>query len=133
MLSGDYHVSAALEVRFRSRTVGAAIVAPPLYAPLPYVNVAPESLDIDERLRLASGTLTLAVPPGGQAARGSGHGRIDVRRTATGFEIACRRDLWVWEGGHAQQLSARIHLAGEGREFAAALNDGPSFAERTVR
>jgi hypothetical protein len=112
LLSGDYHVSAAAEIRCEGRTVGAAIVAPPLYAPLPYANATPEALDLEESIRLRGGTMDMSVPAGAEGARGSGWGRISVRKLPVGFEIAYRRDLWTWEAAFGQQTQAVIRLPG---------------------
>ena len=111
LLSGDYHVSAAVEIRGAGEAVGAAIVAPPLYAPLPYANARPEALDLDEQLQFGRNAFTLAVPPEGDAMRGSGFGRVSVQKLDSGgFEITYDRDLWVWETGLPRQARARITL-----------------------
>jgi len=51
LLSGDYHLSAAMELMKDGRPVGAAIVAPPLYAPMAYANAPREALWTNEDLR----------------------------------------------------------------------------------
>jgi hypothetical protein len=110
LLSGDYHVSGAALLRQDDRTVGAAVLAPPLYAPMPYANTTPEAVFVDEEIALPGGTLRLEVPAGGDMARGSGLGRVDVRRTGGGFSVGYRRDLWVWETGERTALETRLAL-----------------------
>lgn len=111
LLSGDYHVSGAALVQHEGRTVGAAVLAPPLHAPLPYANTAPESVFMDEVIPLGEGgALRLVVPEGGQVARGSGLGVLDVHRVGGGFEVAYGRKLWVWESGSGEERTARFSL-----------------------
>ncbi|MDB5857983.1 MAG: Choline dehydrogenase and related flavoprotein [Ramlibacter sp.] len=110
LLSGDYHVSGAALLRQGGRTVGAAVLAPPLYAPMPYANATPEAVFVDEEIALAGGTLKLELPAGGDIARGSGLGRLEVRRSAGGFSVGYRRELWVWETGERTELEASIAL-----------------------
>ena len=113
LLSGDYHASIGLEIQTGGRTVGAAFLAPPLYAPLPYVNATPESLDVAEPLVTSSGIqITLKVPEHGEALRGSGFGRLDVaRRLGGGFDVRYERVLRVLEtGGNTTRHEAKITL-----------------------
>ena len=77
---------------------------------MPYANATPEAVFVDEEIALAAGTLSLELPPGGDIARGSGLGRLDVRRSATGFSVDYRRDLWVWEAGERTKLEASLKL-----------------------
>lgn len=110
LLSGDYHVSGAALLRQGERTVGAAVLSPPLYAPLPYANTTPEAVFDDEVLPLAGGDVRLEVPQQGSFARGSGFGSLKVRRVGGGFEIDLRRDLWVWETGEAASFDLTMRL-----------------------
>lgn len=94
LISGDYHVSAALEIFAGDTCVGAAVVAPPLYAPLPYANASPLHLNLQESLRAADMAITLLVPPNGEPRSGSGLTRIAVERGAQGgFTVAVTRAL----------------------------------------
>ncbi|NML47949.1 NAD(P)-binding protein [Ramlibacter sp. G-1-2-2] len=106
LLSGDYHVSGAALLQRDGQTVGAAVLAPPLYAPMPYANATPEAVFTDEQV----GGLRMVVPAGGDIARGSGLGVLDVRREADGFAIAYRRDLWVWETAQRTPWAADLSL-----------------------
>lgn len=110
LLSGDYHVSGAALLKHRGRSVGAALLAPPLYAPLPYANTTPESVFDDEVIPMAGGDLRLEVPEQGAFARGSGFGELKLRRGAAGFEIDFRRELRVWETGETMRLEAALRL-----------------------
>jgi choline dehydrogenase-like flavoprotein len=111
LLAGDYHVSGAAHVQQGGRTVGAAVLAPPLYAPMPYANASPESVFTDETVALAgAGVLRLDWPAGGELAAGSGLGRLEVRRRGAGFAIGLRRDLWVWETGQEARLATTLVL-----------------------
>lgn len=110
LLSGDYHVSAAVEIHGNGGILGAAIVAPPIYAPLPYANASPGAIDIAETVTLASDRLRLVVPKDGEQRRGSGFGCIGVRERDGGYEITYERDLWVWESGTPSTPRAVITL-----------------------
>jgi hypothetical protein len=111
LLSGDYHVSGAGYVACEGRTVGAAILAPPLYAPMPYANASPDAIDLDEPVTLARNEqVTVDFSQQGRIARGSGFGVLDVRRVAGGFDLEYRRDLWVWERGASRSWNARLEL-----------------------
>jgi hypothetical protein len=50
LLSGDYHLTYASRLLLDGRPVGAAIVVPPLYAPMPYANARPSDLYLDEEV-----------------------------------------------------------------------------------
>lgn len=108
LLSGDYHVSAALTLQHQGRTLGAAVVAPALYAPLPYTNAARESLWINENLSAhglvmhshgswdGSGFSALRVAPrGGHDGNGGGSG---APCGIGGYTIT----LSQWHRDHAQ-------------------------------
>ena len=97
------------------RVVGAAIVAPPLYAPLPYVNSSPESVFMGEVLLPGEpgGDVTLAVPAHGQAARGSGIGMLEVSQRCGQYCITFERELRDYEEagpGRTRFLSAEIRF-----------------------
>jgi hypothetical protein len=115
LLSGDYHVSGALLVRRAGDIVGAAVVAPPLYAPMPYANATPEAVDTGEEVELpdGAGRLSLDVAAGGELARGSGLALLHVRRSGGGFTLAYERDLRVWEEGRDRRRRATLQLPGQ--------------------
>lgn len=97
LISGDYHVSTALEILAGETCVGAALVVPPLYAPLPYVNARPLHLNLQESLQAAGTALALRVPAKGEPRSGSGLARIEVKRDTSGcFQIAVTRSLQVF-------------------------------------
>jgi hypothetical protein len=58
LLSGDYHVSTVTQLALQygngveRRIVGVSIVAPPVYAPMPYINAAPSSVDVSETVKI---------------------------------------------------------------------------------
>jgi len=93
LLSGDYHLSAALTLRIGGRAAAAAIVAPPLYAPLLYANAALRSLWLNEDLRRFGG---MAIESHG-ARPGSGFCTLEVQRANGGFRIGLRS----WLRSHA--------------------------------
>ncbi|GLS16284.1 GMC oxidoreductase [Hydrogenophaga electricum] len=94
LLSGDYHVSTALTLQLDGQPLGAAIVAPPLYAPLPYANCRPEHLQVDETVWCQGIRLDATVAPGGEPLSGSGLARLTLRRLpGGGFEVDVRRTL----------------------------------------
>lgn len=98
LLSGDYHVSWSGPVRLNGQVVGAAVVAPPVYAPLPYANAMPSSVWRAESITLATGTLTLGDVA---AARGSGHGLLTMQRDAQGgwWLVGLETELFDMERG----------------------------------
>jgi hypothetical protein len=126
LLSGDYHVSGAGYVLHEparpseahtspqtARIVGAAVVVPPLYAPMPYANAGPETVDDTEAVDLGGqrGTVHFRSALGAQFARGSGLAVLDVaRQPAGGYCIWLRRDLRVWESGRAERHEAVLCL-----------------------
>lgn len=111
LLSGDYHVSGAALLVIGDEAVGAAIVAPPLYAPMPYANSSVGSVFTDETLGLPGGNaLRLQVPVGGEFAPGSGLGFVNVRLQAGGLAISYLRKLWVWEQGLAKDWTCDLGL-----------------------
>lgn len=110
LLSGDYHLSAAFEIRVQGMVVGAAVVAPPLYAPLPYVNARAEHLWLDEPLRVNGQLLSLAAPPNGEALPGSGMAQVTVERHRQGFDIRMARNLRCFEAGTDSSTSATLAL-----------------------
>ena len=87
--------------------VGAALVVPPLYAPLPYVNARPLHLNLQESLQAAGTALALRVPAKGEPRSGSGLARIEVKRDTSGcFQIAVTRSLQVFNETAAPSLGA---------------------------
>ncbi|MGE0349229.1 alkaline phosphatase D family protein [Hydrogenophaga sp.] len=102
LVSGDYHVSTALHVLADEQVVGAALVVPPIYAPLPYANAAPEHLNLDETLEAAGAVLRLQAPcnGNGEPRCGSGAAQVHIERLGMGrFRIGVRRDLRQFEAG----------------------------------
>lgn len=114
LLSGDYHVSGAMRVLRDQQVVGCAVLAPPLYAPMAYANATPEAVDTGETIELPNGAgmLSLEVVAGGEVARGSGLGLLEVRRSGTGFTLAYERDLRIWEQGRDRRHFATLRLEG---------------------
>ncbi len=79
LLSGDYHLSAAMTVSIGERTLGAAVIAPPLYAPLSYTNATREALWTNEDLR----PWQMAMQALGSWS-GSGFASLQVQRHGSG-------------------------------------------------
>ncbi|MFL6693514.1 MAG: alkaline phosphatase D family protein, partial [Ramlibacter sp.] len=122
LLSGDYHVSGAAVLTVDGAPMGAAVIAPPLYAPLLYANCSPATVFTGEAIDLGGGRiLRMQVPPGGEFVPGSGLGTISVRRRPEGIAITYQRDLWVWEGGAAHQCACDLGLAGGAGTSAASV------------
>ncbi|HEY1225800.1 MAG TPA: hypothetical protein VGF26_00630, partial [Ramlibacter sp.] len=114
LLSGDYHISGAAVLLAGNEPVGAAVVAPPLYAPLPYANSTPASVFTAESIDLGNGQeLRMQVPPGGEFEPGSGLGFISVRLRPPGIAITYQRKLWVWEQGLARDCACDLGLLAE--------------------
>lgn len=115
LLSGDYHVSGAMEIKLNDKTVGAAVVAPPLYAPLPYANTRPHQVNTGEQLVLsAANCLTLQAVNNGQIVSGSGWCQLGVKRNVSGppFTLQVTRTLRSLgeESIPANPLTAVINL-----------------------
>lgn len=92
LLSGDYHLSAALRVMVHGQPRGAAIVAPPLYAPLAYANIPLGALDLDEDLSPLGLRLETL-----DRRDGSGFCSLRVHRRGSGYRIT----LVQWLHDHA--------------------------------
>jgi len=117
LLSGDYHVSAALTICKDGKPLGAAIVSPPLYAPLPYANSKPHHLEVHETFQVGGACLSMVVPPGGEALSGSGLARITVvREPGQGFKITVARDLHPMG-----EAFPSVHPAGQPAQFKAVI------------
>ncbi|WP_427915622.1 GMC oxidoreductase [Ramlibacter sp. MMS24-I3-19] len=111
LLSGDYHVSGAAVLLVDGEPVGAAVVAPPLYAPLLYANSAPASVFTAETIALGGGeVLSMQVPRGGEFTTGSGLGFISVQLRSAGLAITYQRKLWVWEQGLAKDCACDLGI-----------------------
>lgn len=93
LLSGDYHLGAAMELIQDGRPVGAVVVAPPLYAPLGYANAPGEALWTHEDLR-AWGLRLHAIG----SWPGSGFTTLQVAREGLqGFRITM--NSWLQDHG----------------------------------
>jgi hypothetical protein len=88
LLSGDYHLSAALAIQIDGRTVGAAVVAPPLYAPLAYANTPCEALWMNEDLHRHGMQLQEV-----DRHAGSGFATLQVQAEGAGWRITLVRWL----------------------------------------
>ncbi|MBL8359321.1 MAG: GMC family oxidoreductase N-terminal domain-containing protein [Rubrivivax sp.] len=102
LLSGDYHLSVALRVHVQGQARGAAIVAPPLYAPLAYANIPLGALDLDEDLH----TLGLRLEALDRRD-GSGFDTLQVSRREGGFRIT----LVQWLHDHAAGAAAALRTS----------------------
>lgn len=115
LLSGDYHVSTLLRLDVAGLPVGAAVVTPPLYSPMPYMDAWPEALWFDEPLsvRTPAGTQPLTLhsqlPDGAPAWRGSGLARLHVERLGTGYRIEMTATLRNWVD-HADPCEVRASV-----------------------
>lgn len=103
LISGDYHVSTMLRVALADRTVGAAIVVPPLYAPMPYMDASPGSLWLAEPVTTPAGPLTLhsAAADGVPGWSGSGVALVSVERAGAGYRVGLRSRLVQWAAHRA--------------------------------
>lgn len=103
-ISGDYHLSFSGAVTVDGKRVGAVMLAPAFYAPLPYANCSPGDLWLDEALPLPGGrTLRLEAIDGELPQRGSGYGLLRFERHAGGWTAALSTDLLVLEEGTTRQ------------------------------
>ncbi|MDB5803494.1 MAG: hypothetical protein JWN73_816 [Betaproteobacteria bacterium] len=81
LVSGDYHCAAQATIHYAGKLVAQAVVVPPLYAPMRYVNDPVHTLAELERFE---GYEIECLP----ANRASGSGRAEIRLTRTGGEEA---------------------------------------------
>jgi choline dehydrogenase-like flavoprotein len=96
LLSGDYHVSIVTQLALQNANalqqgespwiVGASIVTPPVYAPMPYINALPSSVNLSERVQVSTShgfaTWSLrTVNSMPEPQRGSAIAQIIVRRS----------------------------------------------------
>lgn len=97
LLSGDYHVSFAGQVCMDGRAVGAAIVAPPVYAPLIYANATPQDLCVPEDIELLDGRRLTVCAVGTGPMPGSGVGTLSFEPLVNGWRIRLQADLIDFE------------------------------------
>jgi hypothetical protein len=116
LLSGDYHVSFAGEVRLDGQTVGAAVVAPPFYAPLIYANARPQDLWLGERVPTSAGVVSVHAVAGWTPRSGSGYGLLDLRPQASGWTVQLQGELMDFECGGPWSAVAwpTVHLRSPG-------------------
>ncbi len=96
LISGDYHITSAVTIHREGhkQAVGCAIVVPPLYAPLRYINTLTNEVRQQDRIETETQTLetrpcTPANQPGETLAplEGSGYALAQVQSTATGWQL----------------------------------------------
>ncbi|NDY93331.1 alkaline phosphatase D family protein, partial [Ideonella livida] len=87
LLSGDYHLCAAARLQRQGMPLGACLVVPPLFAPLPFADARAEDLHWQEELPDG-----LALEPL-EVRRGSGLGRLSVQRCEGGYQVRFRARL----------------------------------------
>lgn len=132
LLSGDYHIAAAVQIyRVGSQDgpdlpIGCAIVAPPLYAPLRYINTLPNEVIQSERLdakhhHLGPG-LELEIRPCKSLSdpiaplrpmEGSGYGLTQIQRTGGQWCVTVGMQLNQYEaftGWQALETVTQIKL-----------------------
>lgn len=116
LLSGDYHVSLVSRLKLGNNIVGLSLIVPPVYAPMPYMNATPDSIDFSEHItvNLADDTsatwsvealdMAVTTPVAAKSVMtGSAIAEIRVSRaTAAGtppYKIQWRADLVDYEQG----------------------------------
>lgn len=97
LLSGDYHLSFMGEVTLDGRRVGAAVVAPPFYAPLTYANARPEDLWLGEPIPRGGHVLSVGAHEGSVARLGSGYAMLDFVPGPDGWTIRMHGELIDFE------------------------------------
>jgi hypothetical protein len=131
LLSGDYHVSFLGEVCLEGERVGAAVIAPPFYAPVVYANARPEDLWLDERIATGAGTVSVRALEGMQARVGSGYGMLDFVPGPSGWTVRLGGELLDFErcGRWTQVAWPGLHLpAGQPAPRAPASDAAPVSA-----
>jgi hypothetical protein len=87
LLSGDYHLCFAGEVTLDGKRVGAAVVAPPFYAPITYANARPRDVWLDEPLATSVGTVSVHAVDRYEPQTGSGFGMLDFQRVSGRWQV----------------------------------------------
>jgi len=77
LVSGDYHVTTCAEILDGNSSVGLAVVAPPLYAPLLYANAQPSDVCSSEATSIPGGSLVSTKL--GPSLTGSGYGLLRLK------------------------------------------------------
>lgn len=96
VLSGDYHVSTMGCLSREERKLGAVVVCPPFYAPLPYANAAVQEVRRQQEVTLTDGQsiryeTCLSECASGGAVPGSGYSLLTVNRCqGQGWEVEMR-------------------------------------------
>lgn len=98
LLSGDYHVSTMGYLSMDERKVGAVVVCPPFYAPLPYANAAVQEVRRQQEVKLTDGQSiryeTCLSEEASGAVPGSGYSLLTVKRSqGQGWEVEMRSML----------------------------------------
>jgi len=94
LLSGDYHLAGAFSLSIESKVVGAAIVSPPLYSPMPSIDASFSSINVDEDL---PGGWEMS-PIGEGMWKGNGLARLGLRRVGNvngEYELVYSGKLWA--------------------------------------
>ena len=119
LLSGDYHISAACTIietdsKGKKTAIGAALVVPPLYAPLTFLNTSPQDVWMEEPITIGNSKWELSPQTATQP--GSGIACISVERenrssAGHSYNIKVNASLKVWETGQSDlQWGAQFGL-----------------------
>jgi hypothetical protein len=90
LLAGDYHLSVVTALAGPDGVFGAAVVTPPLYAPLSYANAVEDDLDFDEDLAAHGLSMRRLA---GDVRPGSGFATLHVQRQGAGYRVEVARWL----------------------------------------
>lgn len=85
LISGDYHCAAQAVITYDGKEVAKAVIVPPLYAPMRYINDSVRELAGLEIFRGYEIRCSAAT-----RASGSGYAAISLTRGNTGWDVDCR-------------------------------------------
>jgi hypothetical protein len=100
-LSGDYHLSSAAIITKDNVPIGACIVAPSLFSPLPFIDSNPHTIWADQEISLNAGPSWKLRPATGDSVgqRGNGLGIINVNRKQvngnTSYLLSFSATVWM--------------------------------------
>lgn len=99
LISGDYHTSAAVKILDDVETVGAAIVCPSLYSPMPFMNAPSHALLLGENLADVSWCVAPAdMQQSENVWKGNGLGCVTIDKEKSGsYKVVYEGNLWIPE------------------------------------
>jgi phosphodiesterase/alkaline phosphatase D-like protein len=149
ILSGDYHVSIVTQLALQNenasepRIVGVSVIAPPVYAPMPYINAAPSSVDVSEEIKIttsggSSATWSLKTVKSMPTPKsGSAIAELIVNRSADPhylYEVTYQASLMDYgEDDSPHQSAATVKIPADLSEIRSTVEDMTASKEPIFR